>query len=175
MVKKMENAPLNKRQVKFCTEFIKSFQPELSAVSAGYGESNARAVSTRLLNNRKIQDFLKELMSTKSRGREEIVEEFEKIAFSDISDYLEFNEEGVFLKDSASLDEEMSACISEVSVTGKSVKVKLYDKLKALVEMSKLLNLYSGDKHEISGIIRLSSMSDCDRDRELLKLIEKVK
>ena len=52
---------MTERQERFCQEFVATGNATQSAISAGYSERSARAVSCRLLTNANVQNRIKEL------------------------------------------------------------------------------------------------------------------
>lgn len=60
--KELSNIKLaNKRQERFCIEYVKSLNATQSAINAGYSERTARQQGARLLTNANIQNRIKEL------------------------------------------------------------------------------------------------------------------
>lgn len=52
---------MTERQERFCQEYSKLGNATQSAISAGYSEKSARAVSSRLLTNANVQERIREL------------------------------------------------------------------------------------------------------------------
>jgi phage terminase small subunit len=52
---------MTERQERFCQEFVATGNASQSAISAGYSEKSARAVSSRLLTYANVQERIKEL------------------------------------------------------------------------------------------------------------------
>lgn len=111
-----------------------------AAISAGYAKNSADVTACKLLGLAKIQAYITELCKESQErleiSQDMITAELAKIAFSNVGNYLRFNQSGVELVDSESIKPEHLACISEVteSVTqhGGTTKFKLHDKVKAL-------------------------------------------
>ena len=70
---------------------------------------------------------------------EKIVEELEAIAFARATDILQVRDGETLLKDGCP-----SAAIANLETTAKGVKVKFYDKLKALELLGKHMGMFAG-------------------------------
>lgn len=84
--------------------------------------------------------------------KERVLDEMARIAFANITDIASFNPDGVSIKPSEDLTPEAISSISEVTEikykdAGSVVKVKQYDKQKALVDLGKHLGMFT-EKHE---------------------------
>ena len=79
-----------------------------------------------------------------------MLRELQHIGFSNIADYLRFNENGITLKDSEDLTRGQLSAVAEASQIqtryGISVKFKLHDKIEALTKLGQHLQLFSEDK-----------------------------
>ena len=123
-----------------------------AAITAGYSEKTAASTASRLLTYVNIQDILKELTAElRERAivtKEQIAAELAKIGFSDIRKI--FNEEGNMLP-VHEIPDEAASCLAGVDVDhlfgvtiegraiiGETKKVKLWDKLKALAQLTEL-------------------------------------
>jgi phage terminase small subunit len=105
-------------------------------------------------------------------SKERIASELAKIGFADIrkavrwgrspidtkSDNASPNGLGIFpveLVPSEEIDEDTAAAVAEVSLTQNGVKIKMYDKRAALVDLAKMMG-YMVEKHEHTGAIALT-------------------
>ena len=84
---------------------------------------------------------------------ENILSELAKIAFAQSTDVASWGPDGVQIKASSELSEDTRGAIQEVSETrsektGNSVKVKMYDKQAALVNLGKAIGMFT-EKHEV--------------------------
>ena len=152
--------PLTAKQERFCQEYLKCLNATRAAIKSGYSAANADKIGSNLVRKSRVTARLKELQAARSRryeiSAERILEELAKLAFSDITDYVSFNESGVRLKESSDLNPKQRAAILEVSEVlnqhGGTTKFKLHDKVKALELLGKYQKLFT-DKHEHSGEI----------------------
>lgn len=129
---------LNEKQKRFCLEYLKCMNATEAARKAGYGAPKSQG--SRLLTYAGVQQELKTQFVKKNSNLNQdvkaILQELRRLAFSDITNYLEFHRSGVDLKDSKDLKPEHTRAISEVSQShtqfGTNIKFKLYDKPKAI-------------------------------------------
>ncbi len=163
---------LTNKQKLFCKEYMVDLNATQSAIRAGYSKKTANEQAGRLLVNVSVQAEIQKLMDKRSARldlkADDILNEIKTIAFSDIKDYLSFDENGVIFKDSEEI--ENSKVISEIS-SQKTItrsggsgdnkdetervnfKLKLHDKLKALELAGRHLKLFT-DRVELSGAVK---------------------
>jgi len=93
-----------------------------------------------------IQRAMKERQQRCHVDQDRVIKELAKIAFANIRDVMSWNQHGITLKDSDQLQEPDAAAIAEVSVVfnehGANVKVKMYDKRAALVDLGNHLGIF---------------------------------
>lgn len=151
----LNNTELTDKQRLFCIYYIKCFNAT-KAYQKAYGCDYITAKSNgyRLLTNAYIKQEIEALKQNRFNramiSEDDIFQRYIDIAFSDITDYLDFgNEEveGEFgpytrsyvnLKDSFEVD---GVLISEVSQGKDGIKIKLQDKMKALQWLSDRMDL----------------------------------
>lgn len=169
MAKKDQDNPfgLTAKQQLFCSYYIKSFNATMSYIQA-YGVKYETALGSgpRLLGNERVRNEIKRLkeLSTKAKNvdKNDILNEFIKIAFADIGDYVKYyskeeviynqfgqpiiNQEGEVKRirnyveaiDSNKVD---TSLISEISSGKNGFKIKLHDKLKALDRLAEYFGI----------------------------------
>lgn len=173
----LENTELTDKQRFFCVIYAKrqnATKAYLKAYTCTY--ETAMVEGCRLLRNPKIREQIDKLMEAelnKEFLKKGLIQQYKDIAFSDISDYLEFgkkqvpqwtkNSDGVDipvvdpntgeqkikeysyvdLKDSKGVD---TSLITEVSEGKDGIKFKLADKMKAMEMLAKLSNLLSDEE-----------------------------
>ena len=147
-------AKLTPKQDAFCDQYPVDFIGAQAAIRAGYSEKGARQQASVLLTNPNVQARLAEIIEErKTRARrtnDEIIQELENIAFSDITKVIEWNESGIaFLKSSDDIPPEVAAAIESVQVVEEQTgdektqrmvlksKVKMHPKLQGLVNLMK--------------------------------------
>lgn len=123
---------------------------------------NHRVTGYRLLKHPKVKKLLAEAENTVHQKtvkvfekyaitEERVLEELARIAFSNHTDVISWNEDGVAVKNSADLTEDAKSAIAEITEietkSGKKVKIKMADKRAALETLAKHLGLLT-EKHE---------------------------
>ncbi|MDR0269628.1 MAG: terminase small subunit [Paenibacillus sp.] len=187
--KKIKNAPvieekpepeipddegLTPKQRIFVMEYLRDFNATRAAMAAGYSKKTAYSIGWELLRKPEIkaaiQRYNEAMMDEVGINAQRVLMEYMKIAFSDITDYVEFGqaEEPLFSDKGEPLinpetgdhmtykrnfiafknnDDVDGTLISEVKQGKDGVSVKLYDKMKALDVLTKYLDLLP-DKHK---------------------------
>jgi phage terminase small subunit len=147
---------LTEKQRLFCVYYVKSFNATQSAIKAGYSTDTAHVQGSRLLSNVKVADEIKRIKQDMTQDifldAMDVLQKYVKIAFVDITDYLEFGREEmtddlgnpyevnrVKFKESSMVD---GSIISEVKQGKDGVSIKLEDKMKALDKLSLYFDLF---------------------------------
>ena len=161
-------AKLTKQQL-FIEEYMTDFNATRAAKAAGYSEATAYSQGQRLLKNVEIQVEINKRCEEVTAGfpllRKQIVERLQRMAFSDIGDYLEYrtaktvvgNDKDtgepiigyktiIDLKDSQEVD---TSLITEVQETRDGFRFKRMDSVKALELLAKFTGLDNADREEI--------------------------
>ena len=124
-----------------------------------------------------VKQRIEELRAQTYRRHEKTVDrlinELATIAFSDIRDVLSFSENGVVIKNSDDLPDSVAGAISEVSMDGDKVKVKLYDKLAAIDKLGKHFGMFV-ERREITGAGGKDLIPKQMDDLELARLVAYV-
>lgn len=148
---------LTDKQRKFCREYIMDYNAARAARDSGYSEDSARQIGHDTLTKAYIQAHIKDLESdlattlgiTKSR----VLNEHAKLAFSSIA---HLHNTWIERKEFEQLSDDQKSCIQEITTQTRKerinkgtdeetlvdvdfVKIKLYDKQRALDSISKML------------------------------------
>jgi len=160
----MESAVnLTGKQKKFCEEYIFDFNATRAAKVAGYSEATAYSIGSENLSKPEIQAYIRELEAdlakTSGISRLMVIEEFKKLAFSSIA---HMHNTWVTRKEFDLLTDEQKACIQEISTkvttekdafgepkSWEYVKIKLYDKARALESINKMLGYHEPEKLKV--------------------------
>lgn len=155
---------LNLRQKRFCKEYVIDFNGRQAAIRAGYSSKSASVIATELLTKPNIKGYIKDIHNQTADSlqitHEMLTKEWSKMAFSSIAhlhntwiELKEFDE----LKQS---NPDIMDCIQEIStkiekrVVNKEligieyVRLKLYDKQKALENLGKHIGYYGADNEQ---------------------------
>jgi phage terminase small subunit len=158
---------LNPKQERFVQEYLVDLNATQAAIRAGYSEKTASSQGERLLRNVEVKRLIQEGQKAKAKAldisKEKILKELARIAFSNITNVMDWNDNGMHLIDSVDLPEDVSATVAEVVIKTKYVKsedddrpdemilerkVKLYDKQKALELLGKHIGLFEKKEAE---------------------------
>ena len=77
---------------------------------------------------------------------EKVLLELSKIAFSNITDFINVKKDSITLTDWSSLGRDQTACIESISQTKEGYRLKLYNKPQALELIGKYFNMFSDYK-----------------------------
>lgn len=154
--------PITPKQQRFVDEYVIDLNATQAAIRAGYSEKTATTQGPRLLDNVGVLAAIKLGIDARSKRTEitqdRVLQEFARLAFSNMKDFAEFGPDGVTLKDLATMDEDASRCVAEVSESkskdGGSIRFKLHDKNSALANVARHLGMFT-DKVEHSGNITI--------------------
>lgn len=169
----MADAPTAKQQ-RFVEEYLKDLNATQAAIRAGYSYKTADQIGSELLQKTSVKEAVKIGMAKRSARtgvtQDQVLNELRRIAFGSMADLAKWNASGVSFRDSDHLSEDELANVSEVSEStnqhGGSLKIKQFDKVKALELLGRHLGMWN-DKLDISeGDRPLKDLSD----GELLKL-----
>jgi phage terminase small subunit len=137
----LANSGLNERQKLFICYYLQNFNGTQAALNAGYSKNSANNESSRILNTPNVKLLLNRASQIMSRdvslSAKQLIEEYIKIAFADIIDFVSFDGRRVKLKDSANIDGRL---ITEVKQGKDGITVKLVDKKWAMDKLEKLLD-----------------------------------
>ena len=151
---------LTRRQESFVTEYLVDLNGTQAAIRAGYSPKGASARASELLANRKIQEALAHARGARRERLEidadSVVRELARLGFSKMTDVASWDDLGVHIKGSDTLDADTKATIKEVTLTKTSVfrkngdeevtekwRVVLHDKLAALDKLCRFLGIYN--------------------------------
>ncbi|MCR3760409.1 terminase small subunit [Clostridium felsineum] len=156
----LNNSELTDKQRLFCIYQVKYFNATKSYQKA-YESSyeSALVAGPRLLGNVRIKEEIQKLKQSRLNRAildpDDIFQKYMDIAFSDITDYIEFGQKKIKVKDNEgkektikrnyvdfnSSNEVDGTIISEVSQGKDGVKIKLNDKMKALDWLAEHMNM----------------------------------
>lgn len=172
-VVEVEADDLTDKQRLFVLEYMRDFNITRAAMAAGYSKKTAHVVGWETLRNPKVQAEIqrqKEMRTTElGLDVQRIIAEYMKIAFADISEYVEFGQqdipmftdEGVPILDPKTgeqmtykrnfvafrnSDEVDGTVVGEVKQGKDGVSVKLHDKMKAMEKLEKYLGFMTEEQ-----------------------------
>lgn len=192
--KKPRISRLTPKQKKFCENYIYDWNGTRSYLAAYPNIKNngsASVLANRLLRKVNIQTHIeliqKDLEKLAGISRMKVMQEHMKLAFSSIT---HLHNTWVERKEFDQLTEDQKSCIAEISTQVRTqrvndesvdvefVKIKLYDKQKALDSISKMLGYDAPIKTEVTGKDGkelLFKMTDEDLEKRIAELEKKAK
>jgi phage terminase small subunit len=157
---------LTPKQARFVEEYLVDLNATQAAIRAGYSAKTANEQGSRLLANASVAAAVYDGQKARSQRTEitadRVLQEYAKIGFANMLDYIETNPDGSFTIDMSKLTREQAAAISEVTaevyMEGKGddatpvkrTKFKLADKKAALDSIARHVGMFT-DKTEHSG------------------------
>jgi phage terminase small subunit len=145
---------LTPKQQRFVQEYLIDLNATQAAIRAGYSKDTAKDIGCENLAKPNIQEAIQDAMEKRGKKTEitaeRVLQELSKIAFSDLNKFVEVDENGkITVKDSSQLDGTVLSEISEsITQNGRTRKVKLHDKMKALELIGRHLAMFT-DRQEI--------------------------
>lgn len=149
---------LTPRQQRFVAEYLADPNATQAAIRAGYSPKTAYSIGHENLKKPEIlsavEEAREELAERVGIGHDRVMEEFRRLAFSDLRDAVEWSGKTMTIRNSSELTPDAARAIQEVTETvtetpegGRRIvrRVKLYDKLGALRDVAKLLGMYPKD------------------------------
>ena len=130
--------------------------------------------------------FLKTLQAQRRARHERMtdrtIEELANIAFADVGDLYHWGPDGVTLKDLEALTPAQRRLVSisstQHTVQGRTTRVKMHDKIRALDKLARLFGLYPPDPRSIDAknralAERAASLSDVERAQRLAAILRR--
>lgn len=138
---------LNEKQEKFCLLYVGrcNFNATQAYIKAGYSRNGARQAAHNLLTNTYIKKYIAFLMSEMGITREWILNQWLQIAKADVFDYLAIQDGVLHIKDNL----KNTFAIKKIKQTPNGIEFELYDKLKALESISRVLGILSTEYVEL--------------------------
>ncbi len=137
---------LNERQRRFVAEYLVDFNATRAAIRAGYPAKTARCYSWHLKRHPGIAAAINDGRPARERlmsiTRDKVVQEYMRIAFADMRDFLDWTATGPRAKKREEVTDDQAAAIAELRIekTGQML-IKLHDKRRALDQIVRLLGL----------------------------------
>ena len=166
----------------FAKEYCIDLNAKRAALAAGYAEPSAASQGSRLLTNRNVQRLVRREQARRAAKldlkADKISEELQRLAFSNMIDYMEIDDDGKPTGLNLSkLTREQAAAIQEITedTTGGSgdgerrlilrTKFKLSDKARALELLGRHLGMFQ-DNLKVTGLEGLAERINQVRDKK---------
>ena len=95
-----------------------------------------------------MKEARKKKGTMKKISRKHVVDELAAIGFARATHFLSVSEGELTIRDTDTLSAEDQAAIASIEQTSNGVRLKFYDKMKALELLGKLMGLFEGDPGE---------------------------
>ena len=146
----LDEADIPDRAKLFVMFYLQSYNVKWSALQSGYSKHSAHVRGAAVMNSPKVIDTLnkiKKLMHENIHIRAyDIIDEYIKIAFADITEFVEFKDNKVTLRPSDEIDGRL---VTEVKQGREGISIKLADKMKALERLEKLFEIIPDKRLEL--------------------------
>ncbi|QIW21320.1 terminase small subunit [Bacillus thuringiensis] len=168
----LEDEELSEKERLFCLYYVKYFNGTQAALKSGYTKESAHVQASRLLRRERVSSYIKELKGELVENvfveAMDVLKEYIKIAFADITNYVTFGQREVELEpqEKISVDEDGNevsefitetrmmnfidlaesnmvdgSIITEVKQGRDGISIKLADKMKALDKLAQYFDL----------------------------------
>lgn len=175
---------LTELQARFVQEYPAcDFNATEAAKRAGYSENSAMSIGHENLRKPKIQaalsTYLDSLTEDAQVRAEDVLEEYRRLAFSSLRDVLSWGPDGVELRDSDELSDEVAAAVREVELNEwrqedgtvrRRAKVKMHSKEKALDKLGQFLELWKDPDEARVQILQVFNRMDPDDLRRVVEM-----
>ena len=149
MTREEASLNLNDKQRKWCEVYVNNFNSKLAAKKAGYSPKCAATIGWKLRQNPDVALYLAWLklkVSYKAWVRpEDIIDQYARIAFADITDFVEVKGNRVSLVDSEMIDGQL---VKAVKKGRDGVSIEMYDKMAALARLERFFEEMPKDWRE---------------------------
>jgi phage terminase small subunit len=173
----MVSKKLTNKEKAFCKEYIVDFNARRAAEEAGYSEKTARQTGYENLTKHYIQVEIHRLTQERAErlqvSQDRVVQELMKIAFSDITDYVD-NDGSIDIN-----NETLSGVIKEYKSKLRYQKtegsepepiiekeIKLYDKMKALELLGRHLSMYTDNVNSVTEIRNVLTFAEAAKKKK---------
>jgi len=151
----MKGDKLTPKQMRFVVEYLVDLNGTQAAIRAGYSPKSAARIAYKLLLNPKIKAAIqaetKKLMERAEIRSWMVLRETSRIAFSNISNFVQWDGSIWKLKPDVMVSKEARTAISEISDTRYGMKLKMHDKVAALRLLHDYLALSQSGAQEDEG------------------------
>ena len=138
---------LTPKQQRFVDEYLIDLNAMQAAIRAGYSRKSARAIACENLTKPDIQAAISEAFAARAErtgvGADRVVDELATLAFSSLTDVVEWDADGIRLRASSDLTPAQAATVRRVRVTSAEASVSLHEKVRALELLGKHLALFT--------------------------------
>ena len=163
---------LTAKQEQFCREYLIDLNATQAAIRAGYSVDTAKQIGYDNFTKPYIAERIAELKAEREKRTEitaeNVLREIAKVGFSNLLDYMTVQADGYAYVDMSNMTRDQAAALAEISVDEytdgsgedarpiKRVKIKTHNKITALENLAKHLNICA-DTLKVSGEIEVTT------------------
>lgn len=150
---------MTEQRKRFADKYFETLNGCKSAIYAGYSEATARQQAHQMLQDPEVEEYLRKLREEEAErngvSRERLLQEYKKIAFSDVREL--YNADGG-LHNVKQIDDETAGAISSIkskevydnegNKVGDIIEVKTHDKIRALDAIGKHIGFFEKDNDQ---------------------------
>ncbi len=169
---------MTEQRKRFADKYFETLNGTQSAIYAGYSEKTAVSQACQMLQDPEVAEYLQNLREEEAErngvSRERLLQEYKKIAFSDVREL--YNTDGG-LHNVKQIDDETAGAISSIkskevynnegNKVGDIIEVKTHDKIRALDAIGKHIGFFAVDNSQKNPIIELTTEEKRQRIQEL--------
>lgn len=137
---------LTEKQKRFVAEYLIDLNATQAAIRAGYSEKTADRIGPELLGktcvSAAIQEAIKKRQKRVEITQDRVLQELAAIGFANMADYAQVDGPLVSITPTGSLSQEQTAAIASLEQGNFGIKLKLYDKVRALELLGKHLGVF---------------------------------
>ena len=154
---------LTSKQILFCNEYIIDNNARRAAIRAGFSQKRATEYAYQLKKNPEIKKLIERLQAEHLEAigitAQKVLEEYAKIGFSNLSDFVNGNNRVLELKH---LPKNISAAVKKIKQVSKidgdgvetiTAEIELHDKVQALNKMAEKLGLFEAHNDQLKTTI----------------------
>jgi phage terminase small subunit len=178
---------LTYKQKLFVNEYLANgFNATQAAIKAGYSVKTAGQQAARLLKNVKIKEMLakrvREILTETEMMTLQWLKQVKNIAEYDMRKAAIWDDSGLSLRPSESLDDATALAIQEVQYnqtdSGVTMKIKSYDKVRALEQIAKFLGVigdgFTLDEVSVERKVETGDLTPAQRRDRIAELYAKI-
>ena len=146
MKRKEAVGKLNEKQQRFCEYYLTNQNAKIAAIKAGYDVSNTSSGYMGLKNNEQCRIYIAwlkvRIINRQMIAAADIIDEWARIAFSDITDFVNIYPHSISLKPANEMDGQL---VKSIKSGRDGISIELHDKMKALDNLIKYVDYMPKD------------------------------
>ena len=146
MKRKEAVGKLNEKQQRFCEYYLTNQNAKIAAIKAGYDVSNTSRGYMGLKNNEQCRIYIAwlkvRIINRQMIAAADIIDEWARIAFSDITDFVNIYPHSISLKPANEMDGQL---VKSIKSGRDGISIELHDKMKALDNLIKYVDYMPKD------------------------------